>query len=60
MKEIDTNGILDTCGCGERPYIEINDGIYQAMCDECGEATDKHDNSTDMMIEWNKRQRGLL
>lgn len=61
MKQCDTDGILDDCACGERPYVEWSrtERWHQASCVSCGAATDKHDNSTDMMVQWNRMQRRI-
>ena len=61
MKKCETDGILDDCACGERPYLDRNreENWHQASCVSCGAATDKHDNSTDVMVQWNRMQRGI-
>lgn len=62
MKQYDTDGILDDCAaCGERPNVEWDrrGGSHQASCGSCGAATDRHDNSMDMMVQWNRMQRRI-
>lgn len=61
-----TDGIFDTCRCGERPNIlqyrrgpfGIRD-YWTVNCDSCGASTGAQECVSDAMVTWNKLQRNI-
>ena len=60
--QTDTDGIYDRCHCGERPSLVWRGDCpteYKVECNSCGECTRWRPTKTAVMVDWNRKMRGV-